>query len=437
MKKKLLAGMLTASMIMTGTPGYFAAEVFAEEETQDFSGVTLSLMMTNENTLDGLDAVVAAAEEKYGFTIEYDITGPGGEEYNNLVRARLASGDMDDIMIYNSGALFKQLNPKEYFADLSDNANIMDKLDEAFAETVSIDGATYGVPLSSSQAGCILYNKAAYEELGLEVPHTWDEFLANCETIKEAGQTPIMCAFGDGWPGIVTQFGDYYNVHAENPDFAEELDAGTTKWATQPAGVKSYQKVADVAPYCNEDYMSTGYADACDRFASGEGVHWIILTSVLSNLYSLYGDEVTDNIGAFGIPGDDPEDHGLTVWMPSSIYANKDSENVEAAKAFIEFYVSDEALDLYSEQVPPDGPYCVKGYEISDDAFPAVREDMQAYFDAEKTWPALEFSSSLEAADSIGVLQQLALGEITAEEGAKAIDKSLESYALQLGLDWD
>ena len=61
---------------------------------------------------------------------------------------------------------------------------------------------------------------------------------------------------------------------------------------------------------------------------------------------------------------------------------------------------------------------------------------MQAYFDSGKTWPALEFTSSLEAADCIGVMQQLAMGEITAEEGAKAIDKSLESYALQLGYDW-
>lgn len=417
--------------------GADTAETSDSDKGQDFSGITLTIMSTNENTFDGIDAVVAAAEEKYGFTVEYDITGSGGEDYNNLVRSRLASGDMDDMMIYNSGALFKQLNPKEYFIDFSDNAAIMDRLDEAFTEVVSVDGATYGIPYSSSNAGCILYNKAAYKELGLEIPHTWDDFLANCQAAQDAGQTPIMCAFGDGWPGIVTQFGDYYNVHAENPNFAQELDAGTTKWASTPAGVESYQKVADIAPYCNEDYMSTGYADACDRFAQGEGVHWIILTSVLSNLYSLYGEEVTDNIGAFGIPGDDPANHGLTVWMPSAIYANKDTEHADAVQAFMEFYVSEEALNLYSEKVLPDGPYCIKGYEIPDNAFPAVREDMQAYFDAGKTWPALEFSSSLEAADCIGVLQQLALGEVTAQEGAAAIDKSLESYAIQLGLDWD
>lgn len=430
MKKKIVAGLLTTTMLLTT-----ASPVFAEE-AKPYEGVTLTIMMTNEVPLDGIDAVVAAAEEKFGFSIEYDITGSGGEDYNNLIRTRLASGDMDDIALYNSGALFKQLNPKEYFVDLSDNTALMERLDESYATTVSVDGATYGVPYTSSQAGGILYNKAAYEELGLEIPHTWDDFLANCEVIKEAGQTAIMCAFGDGWPGIVTQFGDYYNVHSATPDFAEGLDAGTIKWATNEKGIESYQKVADITPYCNEDYMSTGYADATDRFATGEGVHWIMLTQVIANIYSLYGSEVTDNIGVFGIPGDDPEDHGLTVWMPDSLYISKDSENVEAAKAFLEFYVSDEALDIYSEIFSPNGPYCIKGYEIGESAFPAVREDMQVYFDEGKTWPALEFASSLEAADSIGVLQQLAMGEITAEEGAKAIDKSLESYALQLGLEW-
>lgn len=430
MKKRIVAILLATTMLAS------TSVIAMAEEEKPYEGVTLTLMMTNEIPLDGIDAVVAAAEDKFGFSIEYDITGAGGEDYNNLIRTRLASGDMDDMAIYNSGALFKQLNPKEYFVDISDNTNIIERLDEAYTTTVSVGDATYGVPYTSSQAGGILYNKAVYEELGLEIPHTWDAFLENCEVIKEAGQTPIMCAFGDGWPGIVTQFGDYYNVHSATPDFAEGLDAGTIKWSTNTAGIESYQKVIDISPYCNEDYMSTGYADATDRFASGEGAHWIILTQVLANIYSLYGSEVTDNIGVFGIPGDNPEDHGLTVWMPDSLYISKDSKNIEAAEAFLEFYVSDEALDIYSEVFSPNGPYCIKGYAVGESAFPAVRDDMQAYFDEGKTCPALEFSSSLEAADSIGVLQQLAMGEITAEEGAKAIDKSLESYALQLGLEW-
>lgn len=439
MKKKLLAGLMAASVVFSGsaTAGMGTVHAAGDDGEKEYSGVTLTLMTTNENVLDGLNAVIAVAEEKYGFEIELDITGSGGEDYNNLVKTRLASGDMDDLLLYNSGALFKQLNPAQYFVDISSDKELMERLDETFVETVSADGATYGVPFSSSQAGCILYNKEIYKELDLEIPHTWDDFLENCRVIKEAGQTAVIGAFGDGWPGIVTNFGDYYNVHAEKPDFAEELTAGKAKWATTPAGVKSFQKCGDIAEYLNEDYMSTGYSDACDRFANGEGPHWIILTQVLSNIYSLYGEEAVNNIGAFGIPGDDPDDHGLTVWMPGAIYANKDSENAAAAETFMKFYVSDEALNLYSEQIPPDGPYCINEYEMPDNTYPAVKEDMQAYFDAGKTWPALEFSSPLEGTESIALIQQVTMGEITAEEAAAAYDQNLESSAIQLGLDWE
>lgn len=161
MKKKLLAGVMAASVLFSGSTAAGMGTVQAAENggEKEYSGVTLTLMTTNENVLDGLNAVIAAAEEKYGFEIELDITGSGGEDYNNLVKTRLASGDMDDLLLYNSGALFKQLNPAQYFVDISSDKELMERLDETFVETVSADGATYGVPFSSSQAGCILWIK--------------------------------------------------------------------------------------------------------------------------------------------------------------------------------------------------------------------------------------------------------------------------------------
>ena len=69
--------------------------------------------------------------------------------------------------------------------------------------------------------------------------------------------------------------------------------------------------------------------------------------------------------------------------------------------------------------------------------YPAVKEDMQAYFDEGKTWPALEFSSPLEGTEAIALIQQVTMGEITAEEAAAAYDQNLESSAIQLGLEWE
>lgn len=158
-----------------------------------------------------------------------------------------------------------------------------------------------------------------------------------------------------------------------------------------------------------------------------------MLTQALSNIYELYGDQVND-IGVFGIPGD--RDTGLTVWMPSSLYANKASENLDAVLRFLEFYTTEEALDAYTSAVLPDGPYCIKGYQIPDNGYDAVKDDMQAYFDEGKTNVALEFQTAVKGPNCMAICQEAVIGKISPEECAQAYDTDCLKQAVQLGLDW-
>lgn len=167
---------------------------------------------------------------------------------------------------------------------------------------------------------------------------------------------------------------------------------------------------------------------------NGEGAHWIILTQALSNIYELYGEDV-NKVGVFAVPGDDANDNGLTVWMPTSWYGNKNSDKVDDIKRFMEFYISDEALDAYTSAILPDGPYCVKGYELPDNAYDAVKQE-QAYFDAGKTSTALEFQTAVKGSNCPAICQECGSGQTTAEEAAKAYDEDCLKQAVQLGLDW-
>lgn len=398
-----------------------------------FDGVNLTMLKDADCTDAGLNEVLKLAEEKLGITVEVE-SRVGGADGDNIVKTRLASGDMADLCLYNSGSLLAALNPSEYFMDIS-KEEFASRLDDTYKETVTIDGATYGIPFSSAQSGAILFYKPIYEELGLKVPNTWDEFLANCEAIKTAGKTAVLGTFGDSWTSQVMYLGDNYNVMAANPKFAEEFEAGTAKYETTPAGLDSFQKLVDVQKYYNEDYLAATYDDGCDMLANGEGAHWVMLTQSLSNIYELYPEEV-DKIGVFGIPGDKADDHGLTVWMPSSLYANKNAENPEAVLAFMDFYTSTEAIDAYTKAVLPDGPYCIKGYELPETAYPAVKDDMQAYFDSGKTIVALEFLTAVKGSNCPAICQEVGSGQTTAKEAAKAYDDDCKKQAVQLGLNW-
>lgn len=453
-KKKVISMLLVTTMLLSTLVGCSSGETTdvatadeatestttdtsddaVDESAKPYEGVTLSILIDVNEPQDGLNAVLEMANEQLGleFEIETRVTGTEGI---NIVKTRLAAGEMTDLCVFNTGAQFGALNPSEYFIDMSDE-DYISRLEDVYVDSATVDGAVYGVPYSSSKVGAVLYYKPAYEELGLSVPSTWDEFLANCEALEEAGKTAVLASYGDSWTSQLLFLADNYNVLADNPDFPEEFEAGTAKYATTEEGVASFQKYLDIVEYYNEDYLATTYTDASDRLVTGDGTHYIITSQTLSAMSALYPDEM-DNVGVFPLPGDDPDNCGFTVWMPNSIYGNKDSENVDAIKAFFELYVSDEAIAAYTEQVLPDGPYCVQGIDYPDDVYTAVKDDMQAYFDEGKTCVALEFETSVKGANCPAICQEAGLGTFTALESAEIYDDDCLKQAVQLGLDWE
>ncbi len=52
----------------------------------------------------------------------------------------------------------------------------------------------YGVPFATNASG-VIYNTEKFEELGLEVPKTWDEFIDTLQKIKDAGEQPLLMTY--------------------------------------------------------------------------------------------------------------------------------------------------------------------------------------------------------------------------------------------------
>ncbi len=71
--------------------------------------VTLTMLAdTNPETIAFLDVLTKAYAEKRP-DISFDIENrAGGAEGDNMIKTRLATGEMADIFQYNSGSLFKR-----------------------------------------------------------------------------------------------------------------------------------------------------------------------------------------------------------------------------------------------------------------------------------------------------------------------------------------
>lgn len=447
MKKKLFSLLLCTVLVgsvLTGctsknaetktTSENTTSEMVKDSTNTEYKESDLTLLISGSGeATDGLEAVCKAAKEKLGINVEIEKVG-GGEDLDNIVKTRLASGDMSDILVYNTGSLLSTLNPSEYFYNLN-NEEFAKNIDDTFKEAASVEGQLYGIPMGSSQCGAVLYNKEIYKKYNLEVPKTWEQFIANCEVLKNAGETAVIGSFGDSWTTQVPFLADQYNVNALNPYFAQDFEAGRAKYVTDKGGLRSFEKMEALIPYYNSDYLATSYDDACEMLVEGKGSQWFMLTSSLGNIYSLYGDDV-NKIGVFAIPGDDAEKNGITVWTSNGFYANKNSEKMDDILRFFNFYVSKEGLDIYSSALLPNGPYSIKGYELPNNCYDAVKQMQTNYFDVGKTALALEFQTSVKGANCASICQELGSGQTTASQAAQKYDQDCEKQAKQLGLSW-
>lgn len=392
--------------------------------------VTLKLLIDNQTSTEGIKAVADEIEKRYNIKTEFDLR-PGSGEGDNLVKTKLATGEMDDLSFYNAGSLFKALKPEKYFLDVT-NEPFMQNVMESFLPTVSVDGKVYAAPSGASQAGAWLYNKKVYADLGLSVPKTWDELKANNEKIKAAGKTAVIGSYKDGWTSQLIVLADYANVQADAPTFAEDFTNNKAKFADTPAALRSFQKLSEMTPYMNKDYLSTTYDQALKMLVDGTGVQYPMLTFALSNIFATYPDAI-DNIGVFAQPADSADKTALTVWMPAAISIYKDGKNVEAAKKWLNFFASPEGMAIQATKAKPEGPYVIKGAQLPDDAYAGVKE-MMPYFDNGNNAPALEFLSPLKGPNLPQLTVEVGAGMKSAEDNAKAYDKDVEKQAKQLGI---
>ncbi len=231
--------------------------------------------------------------------------------------------------------------------------------------------------------------------------------------------------------------GDFHNVAAADPSFAEQYTAGKAKYATTPAalaGFENLQKVKD-AGYFNKDFASAKLNDGMKAVATGTAAHYPQLGGSANNIENVAPGK-TNDVGFFALPGKDAATNGMTVWPgTNALYIPKSVEGakLEAAKKFLTFAATQEGCDALAEGAPPQGPFnstaCKLPAEVSQ-----VAKDTQAYLDAGKASPALEFLSPVKGPALEQICIQVGTGQVDGKKGAELYDQDVKKQAQQLGL---
>lgn len=273
----------------------------------------------------------------------------------DVVSASFVRGNPPDIMLANYNYEVARFVQRCALTDLSDTeaaAGIRDDLQPLMDQYGSCEGRTSALPYSV-MAASVIYNKQIFADQGLEVPQTWDQLIAVCEQLKDAGIDPFYGTFKDDW--TVGQ-GWYDYTAGGSVDVIEFFDALAEEGTeVGPDADVSFQK--DFAEpmdkmmllaneYTNEDAASRAYGDGNLAFAQGRAAMYLQGPWAFSEIAKTDPDL---DLGTFPLPmTDDPADLGVRVNMDLAAMIPEESRHQEAARDFLAYLYQPENIESYN-----------------------------------------------------------------------------------------
>ncbi|TYS69805.1 carbohydrate ABC transporter substrate-binding protein [Sutcliffiella horikoshii] len=316
----------------------------SDNNSGDGDQVTLNLFQFKVEIADQLAEMIKEFEAEHpNIKVKLETVG-GGADYGAALKAKFASGEQPDI--FNNGG-FKELELwKEHLADLSE---------EPWAEHVlpigkvpmtdPEDGKLYGMPVNLEGYGFI-YNKDLFEEAGItEPPTNITELKAAAEKLEAAGITPFSAGYAEWW--VIGQH--LLNIPFAQQDDPEAFIAGLYDGSEKIVGNKHFEDFKEVLDaeikFGNDNPLTTDYNTQVTQFASGQTA---MLQQGNWTENMIYEVDPDMNMGFLPIPiNDDASADSLPVGVPNNWAINKNSENIEEAKTFLNWMVSSETGKRY------------------------------------------------------------------------------------------
>ena len=172
--------------------------------------------------------------------------------------------------------------------------------------------------------------------------------------------------------------------------------------------------------YWGDNYMSNQHADAAAAIASGEYAMVVYNQGLGTEVNAVDSSFDVDNIGYFVMPLCDNQALNVNYCGPSR-FVYSGSENIEAAKKYLEFMASEESLAYMTENV---GKFNQLPYTNAPSAYSDV---VQEFYDRYPEKVAV-FQASVKYFNpgwmDIGAdISAMLLGEMTPDEVLESIDK--------------
>ena len=333
-KSKFIGAMLATTMIA----GAAAAE-----------DVTLTIeSWRNDDLAIWQDKIIPAFEAANpGIKLKFTPSAPA--EYNAVLNSKLDAGSAGDIITCRPFDASLALFDAGHLADISDLEG-MANFSPVSKSGWSTDDASkqFCVPMASVIHGFI-YNKDAFEEVGVEVPKTEAEFFAALDKIREDGNyTPMAMGTNDQWEAATMGYNNIGPNYWKGEEGRLALLSGDQK-LTDEAWVAPYRQLAKWSAYLGDGYEAQTYPDSQNIFTLGRAAVYPAGSWEISGFNALVDFEM----GAFYPP---VQNAGDTCYISDhtdiGIGMNAATPNKEAAATFLNWVGSSEFATIFANALP-------------------------------------------------------------------------------------
>lgn len=192
------------------------------------------------------------------------------------------------------------------------------------------------------------------KDAGIELPlKTYDALMDACEIIKAEGVTPVYFAGKDSWTMAFWMYYSWGHAFEKDPSIAEKIQKHEIGFADVPELIQIQKKYLDFKDkgYINDDWKSATYMMALEAVGKGEAAMFASGEWHLSEVKESFPD-LLQNMGMMPATFDDELIDVYVAPSQSGMYVFNGSKQIEAAKEFINFVMSDEIIKKYYDEMP-------------------------------------------------------------------------------------
>ena len=414
MTRTTLKGLLLASSIL-GSAGLAHAE-----------DVTLTIeSWRNDDLTIWQEKLIPAFEAKNpGIKVKFAPTAP--TEYNAALNAKLDAGSAGDLVTCRPFDVSLELYNKKHLADLTGLAGMENFSPVAKSAWTTDDGsATFCVPMASVIHGFI-YNKDAFDKLGIAIPTTEAEFFAALDKIKADGTyIPLAMGTKDLWEAATMGYQNIGPTYWKGEEGRAALIKGEQKLTDEP-WVEPFKVLAKWKDYLGDGFEAQTYPDSQNLFTLGRAA----IYPAGSWEIGLFNTQAQFKMGAFPPP---VKAAGDTCYISDhtdiGVGLNAKSAHPEEAKKFLSWVASPEFADIYANALPGffslnstpvkmSDPLAQEFVSWREKCKPTIRSTYQILA---RGTPSLENETWVESANVIN-------GTDTPEVAAEKLQKGLDSW---------